>query len=68
MERLPDPSDRRGVLVRLTDEGRDRADQALAGLLAQERALLAAPRTPPTSRRLAGLLRPAGPSPFEREA
>ena len=33
MERLPDPSDRRGVLVRLTAEGRDRADQALAGLL-----------------------------------
>ncbi len=41
VERLPDPSDRRGVLVRLTPEGRDRADQALAGLLAQERALLA---------------------------
>jgi DNA-binding MarR family transcriptional regulator len=29
------------VLVRLTDEGRDRADQALAGLLDQERAILA---------------------------
>ncbi|WCD86870.1 Multiple antibiotic resistance protein MarR [Streptomyces xanthophaeus] len=41
VERLPDPSDRRGVLVRLTPEGRDRADQALAGLLAQERAILA---------------------------
>ena len=41
VERLPDPSDRRGVLVRLTDEGRDRADQALAGLLDQERAILA---------------------------
>ena len=41
VERLPDPSDRRGVLVRLTDEGRDRADQSLAGLLAQERAILA---------------------------
>src|SRR5690606_2096950 len=41
VERLPDPSDRRGVLVRLTDVGRDRADQALAGLLAQERAILA---------------------------
>lgn len=40
VERLPDPSDRRGVLVRLTPEGRDRADQALAGLLAQERAIL----------------------------
>ncbi len=27
--------------MRLTPEGRDRADQALAGLLAQERAILA---------------------------
>lgn len=35
VERLPDPSDRRGVLVRLTDDGKDRADQALAGLLDQ---------------------------------
>ena len=39
--RLPDPDDRRGVLVRLTDEGRDKADQALAGLLDHERELLA---------------------------
>jgi hypothetical protein len=29
------------VLVRLTAEGQDRADQALAGLLDQERAILA---------------------------
>ena len=40
VERLPDPSDRRGVLVRLTPTGQDRADRALAGLLAQERAIL----------------------------
>lgn len=40
VERLPDPSDRRGVLVRLTAEGRDKADQSLAYLLAQERAIL----------------------------
>jgi DNA-binding MarR family transcriptional regulator len=40
VERLPDPTDRRGVLVRLTAEGRDRADEALAGLLAQERSIL----------------------------
>ncbi|WP_035865345.1 MarR family winged helix-turn-helix transcriptional regulator [Kitasatospora cheerisanensis] len=39
--RLPDPDDRRGVLVRLTDAGRDKADQALAGLLAHEREILA---------------------------
>ncbi|MBD0710750.1 MULTISPECIES: MarR family winged helix-turn-helix transcriptional regulator [unclassified Streptomyces] len=56
VERLPDPSDRRGVLVRLTPEGRDRADEALAGLLAQERAILA--RLSPGQRtELAGLLR-----------
>jgi len=41
VERLPDPSDRRGVLVRLTGEGQDRADEALSALLEQERALLA---------------------------
>src|SRR5919108_4904281 len=41
VERLPAPSDRRGVLVRLTAEGRDRADRSLAGLLEQERTLLA---------------------------
>ncbi|GAB2937952.1 MarR family transcriptional regulator TamR [Streptomyces heilongjiangensis] len=56
VERLPDPSDRRGVLVRLTDEGRDRADQALAGLLDQERAILAE-LTRAQRGELAGLLR-----------
>ena len=56
VERLPDPSDRRGVLVRLTPEGRDRADEALAGLLAQERAILAQ-LTRPQRAELAGLLR-----------
>jgi DNA-binding MarR family transcriptional regulator len=40
VERMPDPNDRRGVLVRLTEDGQERADQALAGLLAQERAIL----------------------------
>ena len=40
VRRLPDPDDRRGVLVRLTEIGRNRADQALAGLLARERTLL----------------------------
>ncbi|HEY7042497.1 MAG TPA: MarR family transcriptional regulator [Nocardioidaceae bacterium] len=38
--RLPDPGDRRGVRVRLTDEGRHRVDAALDGLLEQERRLL----------------------------
>ncbi|QMU72824.1 MarR family winged helix-turn-helix transcriptional regulator [Streptacidiphilus sp. P02-A3a] len=41
VQRLPDPGDRRGVLVRLTESGQERADEALAGLLAHERALLA---------------------------
>lgn len=40
--RGPDPSDRRGVLVRLTDSGREIADAAMAGLLKNERELLAA--------------------------
>lgn len=56
VERLPDPSDRRGVLVRLTREGRDRADRALAGLLTQERAILAE-LSREQRRELAGLLR-----------
>jgi DNA-binding MarR family transcriptional regulator len=40
VERLPDPADRRGVLVRLTESGRDAVDAAMADLLAHERALL----------------------------
>jgi DNA-binding MarR family transcriptional regulator len=40
--RGPDPNDRRGVLVRLTDTGRELADTALTGLLKSERDLLAA--------------------------
>jgi DNA-binding MarR family transcriptional regulator len=40
--RGPDPADRRGVLVRLTTAGRELADAALAGLLKNERELLAA--------------------------
>jgi DNA-binding MarR family transcriptional regulator len=56
VQRLPDPGDRRGVLVRLTEAGRDLADQALAGLLAHERALLAELSTAQRGE-LAGLLR-----------
>ena len=40
--RLPNHDDRRGVLVKLTDEGRDRVQQALADLLAYERTVLSA--------------------------
>ena len=56
VERLPDPRDRRGVLVRLTDLGRETVDGALAGLLEHERRLLSA-LTPGELRQLAGLMR-----------
>jgi len=39
--RHPDPEDRRGVLVRLTQAGMERVDAALADLLRRERELLA---------------------------
>jgi DNA-binding MarR family transcriptional regulator len=41
LRREPDPSDKRGVLVTLTDRGLARVDGALADLLCRERALLA---------------------------
>ncbi|GAB2874067.1 MarR family winged helix-turn-helix transcriptional regulator [Nocardioides pacificus] len=41
VERLPDPRDRRGVLVRLTAEGKTRVDAAFEALVAAERDLLA---------------------------
>ena len=56
VERLPDPGDRRGVLVRLTEEGQDRADHALAALLGQEQAILAELSSAQRGE-LAGLLR-----------
>jgi DNA-binding MarR family transcriptional regulator len=40
VERLPDPRDRRGVLVRLTPAGRRTVDDAFRGLLDRERMLL----------------------------
>jgi DNA-binding MarR family transcriptional regulator len=56
VQRLPDPHDRRGVIVRLTRAGRRTVDDAFAGLLARERDLLA--EISDTDRaRLAGLLR-----------
>jgi DNA-binding MarR family transcriptional regulator len=56
VERLPDPTDRRGVLVRLTDTGRAAVDAALDALLERERDLLDGLQ-PQDSHRLAGLLR-----------
>ena len=41
VERLPDPKDRRGVLVRLTAEGKAAVDGAFEALLAAESDLLA---------------------------
>ena len=40
VERSPDPDDRRGVIVRLTTEGRAAVDDAFTALLAAEQALL----------------------------
>ena len=56
VERLPDPRDRRGVLVRLTIEGKAAVDGAFEALLGAEADLLA--DLPDADRiRLAGLLR-----------
>ena len=56
VERLPDPRDRRGVLVRLTEAGRRTVDGALDGLLRREEALLAG-LDATDQQELAGLLR-----------
>lgn len=40
VERSPDPGDRRGVIVRLTDAGRERVDSAVADLVRREHQLL----------------------------
>jgi DNA-binding MarR family transcriptional regulator len=40
VERYPDPDDRRGVIVRLTGEGKDAVDAAFTALLDAERTLL----------------------------
>ena len=56
VERMPDPSDRRGVLVRLTADGRRRVDGALEELLRRERDLLSS-LPAKDSRQLAALLR-----------
>ena len=56
VERYPDPGDRRGVIVRLTPEGKTAVDGAFEALLDAERVLLA--DLPPRERKsLAALLR-----------
>ena len=56
VRREPDPRDKRGVLVTLTDRGRQSVDAALADLLHRERVLLAGLNTA-DRRRLADLMR-----------
>ncbi|MEU7899078.1 MarR family transcriptional regulator [Nonomuraea sp. NPDC049152] len=56
VRRRPDPEDRRGVLVSLTDDGRARVDAAFADLLRRERELLAG-LGPDEQKVLADLLR-----------
>ena len=65
VERLPDPHDRRGVLVRLTMEGKATVDGAFGALLGAEAALLDGlpPRDRATlARLLRTLLAPFSPS------
>ncbi len=59
VRRSPAPSDRRGVLVRLTAAGRTAVDAALADLIAHEHVLLQ-PLSPTECEQLAGLLRRLG--------
>src|SRR5262245_178527 len=56
VERLPDPKDRRGVLVQLTGSGRDAVDAAMADLLEHERTLLGS-LSDAEQRRIARVLR-----------
>ena len=58
VERIPSPTDRRSVLVRLTDRGREIIDDAVAAGLAEQRRLLG--HLPPAKvRQLSALLREA---------
>jgi DNA-binding MarR family transcriptional regulator len=56
VERYPDPEDRRGVLVRLTPEGKEAVDGAFEALLEAEAGFLA-DLTEDEQHQLAGLLR-----------
>ena len=56
VRRVPDPDDRRGVLVELTDAGRKLWEEAI-GVQAEKEALLASALTKPEREQLNGLLR-----------
>ena len=58
VERIPSPGDRRSVLVRLTDQGREIIDGAVAAGLEEQRRLLSH-MTPAMVRQLSNLLRVA---------
>lgn len=66
VRRRPDPDDRRGVLVTLTDDGRSLVDAALTDLLEHERAILAQ-LSAADQHRLASLLRTVV-APFDAES
>lgn len=56
VRRLDDPDDRRGVIIELTDEGRDVVDEAVAALANSDRQLMER-LDPAEVEQLAGLLR-----------
>lgn len=56
VRRLDDPDDRRGVIIELTDEGREVVDEAVAALAASDRQLLER-LAPQEVEQLEGLLR-----------
>jgi DNA-binding MarR family transcriptional regulator len=56
IRRLPDPDDRRSVVVELTDHGHETITQAV-GVQAQKEALMAAALSPREQKQLNGLLR-----------
>lgn len=57
VERRPDPDDRRGTLVRLTDEGTEVVDAAVQSLVSAERELVAEVMTDRQMDQAAALLR-----------
>lgn len=59
VERRTDPNDGRGILVRMTESGRERVDHAIAELVVAERELLSG-LTRADQERLASLLRTLG--------
>jgi DNA-binding MarR family transcriptional regulator len=56
IRRMPDPADRRGTVIELTDEGREAWDRA-AGVLARREAFFASALTKLEQKQLNGLLR-----------